>query len=106
MIDILKGRTERLSLKEVPFKCHTPATDEEIDSFIERTAELDDELPSKKRDNKLQKLQVTSCKDYQSFLKDHCQEGHYAFQIKKCDDITCCESQEKGEWLPYPVPGP
>ena len=40
VIDILKGRTERLSLKEVPFKCHTPATDEEIDSFIERTAEL------------------------------------------------------------------
>jgi len=27
---------------------------------------------------------------YQQFLKDHCVERHYMFQIKKCDNHRCC----------------
>ena len=46
IIDILERRVKRLSSKEVPFKIHDPCSDQEY--FIEKTAELDDELLTKK----------------------------------------------------------
>ena len=47
---------------------------------------------------------MKSCNNYQDILKAHCQEGHYAFQIKRCGEPDCCQSQNQVEWLPYPVP--
>ena len=104
IVDTLISRTERLSLKDIPFQCHKPSTDKELDSFIEKTAELDPELPTKKRDQKLQKKELKACQKYQDFLKAHCNEGHYAFQIRKCEDKKCCERKELVNWLPYPIP--
>ena len=57
-IDILERRVKRLNLKEVPFKIHDPYSDQELEYFIEKTAELDDELPTKKRNKELEKTEV------------------------------------------------
>ena len=68
LIDTLVSRTERLALKDIPFQCQKPSINKELDSFIEKTAELDPELPTKKRDQKLQKKEVNICQKCVLFL--------------------------------------
>lgn len=44
--------------------------------------------------------------DYHEFLRTHCRERHYWFQIKKCDNRTCCVakmSDTELPWLPDPM---
>ena len=57
------------------------AADEEIDKFINKSAEIDPELPTKQQSQKLKKADLTHCNKYQSFLKKYCYEGLYAFQV-------------------------
>ena len=52
-----------------------------MDEFINKSAEIDPELPTKQRSQKLKKLDLTHCDKYQLFLKKHCYEGLYAFQV-------------------------
>ena len=50
---------------------------------------------------------MKSCEEYQNFLTTHCNEGEYAFQIRRCLDVSCCpgeELNEKLQWLSSPVP--
>ena len=57
------------------------ATDEEMNEFINKSVEIDPELPTKQRSQKLKKVDLTLDDKYQSFLKKHCYEGLYAFQV-------------------------
>ena len=44
---------------------------------------------------------------YQEYLKAHCKEEHYTFQVRKCSDPECCPPCVSGNafpWLPDPVP--
>ena len=57
------------------------ATDEEMDEFMNKSAEIDPELPTKHRSQKLRKVDLTRFDKYQSFLKKHYYEELYAFQV-------------------------
>ena len=57
------------------------AADEEMDEFINKSAEIDPELPTKQRSQKLKKVDLTHCDKSQSFLQKHCYKGLYAFQV-------------------------
>ena len=57
------------------------AADEEMDKFINKSAEIDPELPTKQQSQKLKKADLTHYNKYQSFLKKYCYEGLYAFQV-------------------------
>ena len=48
-----------------------------LEAFIESTAKIDPGFPTLKHSNKMTKMDVASCKDYQKFLKGHCVEGQY-----------------------------
>ena len=54
-------------------------------------------------------IQVTKdttakCDAYKSWIEVHCHVRHYTFQIKKCDNATCClPNTNKLSWLPDPV---
>ena len=52
-----------------------------MDEFINKSAKIDPELPTKQRSQKLKRVDLTHCDKYQSFLKKHCYEGLYAFQV-------------------------
>lgn len=81
------------------------ATDDELKDFIEDTSEIDQRLPSRKHDKKLAKKDVSDCTDYQDFLKNHCFCGHYSFQIRRCNDESCCPGGKRNvPWLPQPIP--
>ena len=107
LISLLEARIQRLMLKDVPFVTSPAATDEELEEFIDETEEIDEMLPSKKRNKKLQKTEVKECKDYQSFLLTHCKSNQYSFQVRRCGDASCCDQDATSEpiqWLPHPVP--
>ena len=38
---------------------------------------------------KIQQVHTSKMGLYQDFLKSHCHEQHYTFQIKKCEDESC-----------------
>ena len=52
--------------------------DEELNAFIDKAGDTDEELPMKQRSAKLKKEDLT----YHKYLKDHCFEGLYAFQVR------------------------
>ena len=55
---------------------------------------------------KFQKKDMFRKKAYQDFLKQHCHQRHYTFQIIKCGDDTCYRPRrmkEDLEWVPDPV---
>ena len=60
---------------------YNAATDKEMDEFINKSAEIDPELPTKQRSQKLNKVDLTHCNKYQSFLQKHYYKGLYAFQV-------------------------
>ncbi|CAB3982357.1 Hypothetical predicted protein [Paramuricea clavata] len=73
----------RLSLKEKKFQTFTPASEEEINTLWQKFLEIEKGL---QRDH----LTMKDVKDFEhlkAFLKHCCIEGHYCFQVKKCDDI-------------------
>ena len=57
------------------------AIDEEMSDFINKSVEIDPELPTKQRSQKSKRVDLTHCDKYQLFLKKHCHDGLYAFQV-------------------------
>ncbi|XP_066934136.1 uncharacterized protein [Clytia hemisphaerica] len=108
LIEVLTARTKRLSLKNVPFKVHNAASEQSIEEFIESSADIDPALPTKIRAKKLAKADLSACEDFQTYKKNHCFEGQYAFQIRRCEDNNCCPGEPLVDfkWLPFPSPDP
>ena len=101
ILSTLQSRTERMALKGVPFKT--------LRNICCKTSQIhrNSSLPTKIASKKLTHQDLKSCEQYQSFLKSHCNEGEYAFQVRRCNDVSCCsgkELNEKLQWLPTPVP--
>ncbi|VDI74370.1 Hypothetical predicted protein [Mytilus galloprovincialis] len=100
---VLGERTSRLKLKEVPFTVHNAAQEVDINAFERQVLTCVDgnlELGKYTQQNVKSKL------DYHEFLRTHCRERHYWFQIKKCDNRTCCVakmSDTEFPWLPDPM---
>ncbi len=61
---------------------HNATSEKSIEEFIESSAEIDLALPTKIRAKKLAKADLSSCEEYQTYKKNHCFEGLYAFQVK------------------------
>ena len=101
--DTFSGRFKRLALKEEPFTVLDPVKDEEIDNIKSRLGELFPEIDF----TKTQKAHITKLKRFQEWKRMHTRERHYCFQIRKCEDETCCSPRqldpEKLSWLPDPV---
>ena len=106
IIEILESRTKRMLFKDVPFKTFKVSEDE-LSTFIESSASIDPTLPTKIASKKLGKADLISCTTYHEFLRTHCKEGEYVFQIRKCSDVLCCSGQGSSDppnWLPSPIP--
>ena len=61
----------------------SPVSDEELNAFIDKAGDIDEELPAKQRSAKLKKEDLTHCNSYHKYLKDHCFEGLYVFQVRQ-----------------------
>src|SRR5207249_4390424 len=57
--------------------------------------------------NYLQKQKTRKNKPFVDWLQAHCRERTYTFQIRRCNDITCClppsTDPEMMKWLPDPI---
>lgn len=55
---------------------------------------------------KLQKVHTKKSESYVRWIEKHCRQRNYSFQIRKCEDISCCPpstlAKEDLEWLPDP----
>ena len=100
---IIRNRFCRLKLKDEPFQAIDPLSDEEIDLMKRHLRELFPGLDL----SKLLKSTTRKNIHYQEWIRRHCKETQYAFQIRKCDDRSCClEPRLPAEqlfWLPDPV---
>ena len=106
IITTLGSRTERMALKDIPFKTFK-SSEMELENFINTTALIDPSLPTKIASKKLAKTDLTHAEKYHEFLRTHCNEGEYAFQIRRCCDVNCCPGEvlsELPKWLPTPIP--
>ena len=57
-------------------------SDEELNVFIDKAGDIEEELlPTKQHSAKL-KEDLTHCNSYHKYLKDYCFEGLYAFQVR------------------------
>ena len=95
-----------MCLKEIPFKTFN-VTDIELQLFKESSEHIYPFLPTKIASKKLAAQDLRSCMQYQNFLRTHCHEGEYAFQVKRCNNLECCPGDKLKEnlyWLPSPIP--
>ena len=97
--EMISERFSRLELKDKPFQNIDTITDDEILHFQRRVSELFPGIEN----NTLQKQHTNNIESYNTWKQIHCNEEHYAFQVKKCDDISCCSPpripREKLTWL-------
>ena len=106
IVTMLESRTKRMTLKDIPFKTFK-ILDSELESFVALAEIIDSSLPTKIESKKLSKIDLRSSEEYHEFLQTHCNEGEYAFQIRRCLDENCCpgaELKEQLKWLPTPIP--
>ena len=106
IFSLLETRTERMVLKDVPFKTFK-VSDSDLIEFRSAATNLDQALPTKIESKKMQASDLVSCVDYHNFLCSHCHEGEYVFQIRRCLDLDCCPGQPLSklpDWLPSPIP--
>ena len=61
----------------------SPVRDKELNAFIDKAGDIDEELPTKQRSAKLKKEYLTHYNSYHKYLRDHCFEGLYAFQVRQ-----------------------
>ena len=101
----IRNRFARLKLKEKPFATSDPVSEEEIDILKRHLREMFPDLDL----GKVQKVSTKKSATYQNWTKVHCRERQYSFQIRKCDDPSCCipatSSPDQLVWLPDPVLG-
>lgn len=97
----VRNRFLRLSLKDKPMQAMDPVSEEEIDLLKRHLRELFPDMNIEK----LQKVHTSKVVDYNEWLEKHTRQRHYCFQIRKCEDRSCCsEPQNKNlAWLPDPV---
>ena len=100
---LIKDRFLHLSLKDEPFAVVESVTHEDIRKLKERY--LGQMFPTLDL-TKLRKDCTNKVQSYQKWLNVHCQRW-YNFQIRKCNDPTCClppsTPVELLNWLPDPV---
>ena len=101
--EMISERFSRLELKDKPFQNIDTITDDEILHFQRRVSELFPGIEI----NKLQKQHTNKIESYNTWKQIHCNEEHYAFQVNKCDNISCCSPsripREKLTWLSMPI---
>ena len=83
MISTPESRTERMALKNIPFKTFK-TSENDLEKFKASSVVIDPSLPTKIASKNLSKQDLKSCEEYQNFLTMHCNEGEYAFQIRRC----------------------
>ncbi|CAB4396710.1 unnamed protein product [Rhizophagus irregularis] len=83
--ELLRERTEHLVWKNEVFKTENPASDLEINEMFENILRIDSTLT---KDETTQQ-QLQKHKPLVEFIKTHCQERAYSFQIKKCNQTFC-----------------
>ena len=100
---IIRNRFSRLKLKDEPIQTVDPSTDVEIDVIKRHLRELFPDLDL----TKLQKTTTRKNASDQEWMMRHCRQTVYAFQIRKCEERSCClEPKLPAEqlfWLPDPV---
>ena len=100
--NLLRGRFERLALKEKPVSTMDPVEEEEIVA-LQRHLSIFPGLDI----NKLIKEHTRKVASYQKWLDNHCRQRQYIFQIRKCNDLSCCTpshlTKESLKWLPDPM---
>ncbi|POG66790.1 hypothetical protein GLOIN_2v1780201 [Rhizophagus irregularis DAOM 181602=DAOM 197198] len=82
---LLRERTEHLVWKNEVFETENPASDLEINEMFENILRIDSTLTK----DKTTKKQLQKNKPMVKFIKTHCQERAYSFQIKKCNQTSC-----------------
>ena len=76
--ETLESRTERVELKGKRFQCHSPATDEVVQQFESQVLQLvDPEIVL----GKYTKADMKHLEGYHQFIRDHCVERNYIFQV-------------------------
>jgi hypothetical protein len=100
--EIMKDRFERLALKEDKVRCMEPVSDLDVDLIMRHLRELFPSLDL----SKLQKVHTKKCEEYLQWMNLHARERTYSFQIRKCDDGSCCSpkhlEKEQLNWVPDP----
>ncbi|XP_060552756.1 uncharacterized protein LOC132714041 [Ruditapes philippinarum] len=101
---IVRNRFSKLKLKGEGVQVLDPVTEEDIDLCKRHLRELFPELNLGKLVKNVTKKVLSLTK----WMENHCRERHYSFQIKKCDDESCCRKSQLSEnvhldWLPDPV---
>ncbi|PKK56135.1 hypothetical protein RhiirC2_797987 [Rhizophagus irregularis] len=82
---LLHSRSERLVLKDQYFKCYNAASEYDINGLFQSMSKVDPLLTR----NDTTQAQLTRHNELVSFMKTHCHERAYSFQIKKCQDVSC-----------------
>jgi hypothetical protein len=97
---VIQSRFERLALKENGIKTMQPVEDDAIAQLKQHLLTLFPSLDL----TKLLKANLSKNEAYQLWLEKHCRQRLYCFQIRKCDDETCCTRKiERMKWLPDPM---
>lgn len=89
-----------MKLKDEPVQVLDPLSDQDIEVMKRHLRELFPDMDL----TKLQKTHTRKIKSYQDWLDRHCKSTQYVFQIKKCDNVTCCIPPRNPlpSWLPDP----
>lgn len=82
----IQNRFVRLKLKDEPVQVFDPLNDQDIEVMKRHLRELFPDMDL----TKLQKTHTRKIKSYQDWLDRHCKSTQYVFQIKKCDNVSCC----------------
>lgn len=96
----IQNRFIRLKLKDEPVQVLDPLSDQDIEVMKRHLRELFPDMDL----TKLQKTHTRKIKSYQDWLDRHCKSTQYVFQIKKCDNVSCCipPRNPQPSWLPDP----
>ena len=86
MAEVLNEQTTRVALKGKKFEVRNPASDQDVVTTKDSVITKVDKTILK---GKYQAKSLSSCKEFQTFLKSHCRLRTYTFQIRKCDDRKC-----------------
>ncbi len=73
-----------MKIKEEHVALSDPAPDEEITTVFGKIHEIDPHITA----TKLRKEDLKDKKPLQEFMKKHCLQSPYVFQVKKCLDST------------------
>ena len=106
VISLVEKRFERLSLKDNQFEIGQAATTDEIECLWSFADMIDSNLSM----SNTTKKDISNAKDFLKFFDSHCHLRKYSFQVKKCEDSTCCSPPRSPSgvfsgvsWLPDPT---